>query len=279
MRGAANDSIILDEFYSWYCYHEDPAMLGKSLSGAEYVGDVNEDSVVIIDGLTKGFRLPGWRVCWVVGPKNLISAISQSGSFLDGGASHPMQVMALPLLEPKRVMQDKIALQTHFREKRDHVLSRLRSLGLPVKIIPRATFYIWVDLSPLPEPLNNGLTFFEELLKEKVICVPGLFFDVNPAKRVSGGRDDALTHSATSSTALVTISSACRLARLWMSSTAGSMALSALSSATCSRSTASASTPNRPPASTSQALINTTTFETDCKTPLKQTPPLRYPRI
>lgn len=51
--------------------------------------DVNEDPVVLIDGLTKNFRLPGWRVCWVVGPKNLISALSQSGSFLDGGASHP----------------------------------------------------------------------------------------------------------------------------------------------------------------------------------------------
>lgn len=70
----------------------------------------NQDSTVIIDGLTKvmisislfllltsilmlaimqNWRLPGWRVCWVIGPKNLISALSQSGSFLDGGANHP----------------------------------------------------------------------------------------------------------------------------------------------------------------------------------------------
>jgi len=33
----------------------------------------------LIDGLTKNFRYPGWRVCWVIGPKNLISALSQSG--------------------------------------------------------------------------------------------------------------------------------------------------------------------------------------------------------
>jgi hypothetical protein len=43
--------------------------------------DVNEDPVVIIDGLTKNFRLPGWRTCWVIGPKNLISALSQSGAW------------------------------------------------------------------------------------------------------------------------------------------------------------------------------------------------------
>lgn len=44
----------------------------------------------------------------VVGPKNVISAISQSGSFLDGGASHPLQMAAIPLLEPNRVLQDKV---------------------------------------------------------------------------------------------------------------------------------------------------------------------------
>jgi len=38
---------------------------------------------------------------------------------------------------------------------------------------PTSTFYIWLDLADLPEPLNNGLTFFEELLKEKTIVVPG----------------------------------------------------------------------------------------------------------
>jgi aspartate/methionine/tyrosine aminotransferase len=48
-----------------------------------------QDSTVIVDGLTKNWRLPGWRVCWVIGPKNLISALSQSGSYLDGGANHP----------------------------------------------------------------------------------------------------------------------------------------------------------------------------------------------
>ena len=45
------------------------------------------------------------------------------------------------------------------------------------------SFYIWLDLSPLPPPLNIGATFFEELLKEKVIVVIGLGFDINPNSR------------------------------------------------------------------------------------------------
>lgn len=182
-----NTTLILDEFYSWYLYPEPGKEaeyeFGECLSSAKYIEDVNEEHVVIIDGLTKNFRLPGWRVCWVVGPKTLISALSQSGSFLDGGANHPLQYAALPLLDPEHVKKEKIALQKHFLMKRNHVLDRLEKMGLKVHLPPIATFYIWLDLSSLPEPLNNGLTFFEELLKEKTITVPGIFFDVNPSHR------------------------------------------------------------------------------------------------
>ncbi|KAH6918447.1 aminotransferase [Coprinopsis sp. MPI-PUGE-AT-0042] len=171
-------TLILDEFYSWYIYHDKESDIGKSISSAEYVEDVNEDPVVIIDGLTKNWRLPGWRVCWVLGPKNLVTALSQSGSFLDGGANHPLQLAAIPLLEPGH-----IALQKHFKSKRDHVLKRLKAMGLEVSLPPDSTFYIWLNLAELPAPLNSGLTFFEELLKEKTIVVPGIFFDINPAHR------------------------------------------------------------------------------------------------
>ncbi|KDQ61219.1 hypothetical protein JAAARDRAFT_575519 [Jaapia argillacea MUCL 33604] len=174
-------TLILDEIYSWYIYPDDESEFGRSISSAEFIQDVDEDPIIIIDGLTKNWRLPGWRVCWVVGPKNLITALSQSGSNLDGGTNHPFQLAAIPLLDPEHVAYEKVALQKHFKEKRDHTLRRLRDLGLEVAIPPSSTFYIWLDLSKLPPPLNNGLTFFEELLKEKTIVVPGIFFDADPS--------------------------------------------------------------------------------------------------
>ncbi|KAI0345290.1 aminotransferase [Trametopsis cervina] len=179
----SSTTLILDEFYSWYIYPEDESEFGLSISSAEFVDDVDEDSIVIVDGLTKNWRLPGWRVCWVLGPKNLITALSQSGSFLDGGANHPLQLAAIPLLDPQHVRAEKLALQKHFKHKRDHVLKRLARLGLKVAVPPQATFYVWLNLEHLPSPLNNGLTFFEELLKEKCIVIPGIFFDINPSHR------------------------------------------------------------------------------------------------
>ena len=51
----------------------------------------------------------------------------------------------------------QVALQKHFKAKRDHVLSRLKKLHLEVDIPPSSTFYIWLNLEKLPPPLNNGL--------------------------------------------------------------------------------------------------------------------------
>lgn len=169
-------TLVLDEFYSSYIYDEEP---GKTVSAAQFVDDVNQDPVIVIDGLTKNFRMPGWRVCWIVGPKPVISSMESAGSFLEGGANHPLQLAAIPFLDPAKFRNEAKALQHHFKEKRDFVLNRLKEMGLHVKVPPNATFYIWLDLSHLPEPINIGLNFFEECLKEKVIVVPGIFFDVN----------------------------------------------------------------------------------------------------
>jgi len=173
-------TLIVDEFYSGYLYTQ--GCNGETVSSASFVEDVDEDPLIIINGLTKIFRLPGWRICWVIGPKDLVKAISRSGSYLDGGASHPLQDAAVPLLEPSLVKKEMKALQEHFVKKRDYVVERLNDMGLGVQP-PEATFYIWVDLSKLPDEIHTGLAFFEACLEEKVIVVPGLFFDINPKNR------------------------------------------------------------------------------------------------
>ncbi|KAI8097165.1 aminotransferase [Halteromyces radiatus] len=176
-------TMVFDEFYSAYIYSHDESQNGRTVSAAEFIDDVNTDNVVIVDGLTKNFRLPGWRICWVVGPKRVINAVEAAGSFSDGGANHPLQLAAVPMLQPETYRNEAKALQRHFRMKRDIVLKRLKEMGFVVRKPPRATFYIWLDLSALPPPINAGLVFFEECLKEKTILVPGIFFDINPAHR------------------------------------------------------------------------------------------------
>jgi aspartate/methionine/tyrosine aminotransferase len=188
-------SIIFDEFYSHYIYKKAESGKRKAemaipqiISAAEFVEDVERDPIVIVDGLTKNWRYPGWRISWTLGPKAVIEAIASAGSFLDGGANHPFQNAALPLLDPKNVAQETLAIQKHFGKKRAFILARLKKLKIGVDAEPAGAFYVWANLAKLPPPLNDGMSFFRECLKEKVIVVPGAFFDVNPGNRRAHGR-------------------------------------------------------------------------------------------
>jgi hypothetical protein len=180
-------SMIFDEFYSHYIYNG-TADRPKMVSAAEYVEDVENDPVVIVDGLTKNWRYPGWRISWTLGPKAVIETIASAGSFLDGGANHPFQAAALPLLNPANAAAETLAIQQHFGRKRALVLERLKALNIGVEAAPVGAFYVWANLARLPAPLDDGLNFFREGLKEKVIVVPGVFFDVNPGNRRSHAR-------------------------------------------------------------------------------------------
>jgi aspartate/methionine/tyrosine aminotransferase len=174
-------TLIMDEFYGGYNYTSNCD--GTVISAAANVEDVDEDDVLIIDGLTKRFRLPGWRIAWIVGPKEFIKAIGSCGSYLDGGANVPFQEAAISMLEPAKVTREMQALQRHFMGKRDYVVKRLRDMGFHIKNVPDSTFYLWLDLEGLPEAINDGLNFFQACLEEKVIVVPGIFFDLNPSHR------------------------------------------------------------------------------------------------
>lgn len=176
--------LIMDEFYCHYWYDE--GCTGLAISSSEFVDDVNKDPVLIIDGLTKAFRLPGWRICWVVGPEEYIQNLSSAGSFLDGGSNAPFQYVAVDFLKPRLVKQEMKALQIHFKMKRDYIVDRLKKMGFPfdhgknLTRTPNSTFYLWLNLSHLPGKLSNCLGFFQECLHEKVIVVPGFFFLINP---------------------------------------------------------------------------------------------------
>jgi aspartate/methionine/tyrosine aminotransferase len=177
-------ALLFDEFYSHYVWSGRAGKLPVE-SAARYVEDVDRDPVVIFDGLTKGWRYPGWRVTWTLGPRNVIEAVASAGSFLDGGGSKPLQRAAIPLLDEAHVTAETNAIHRAFREKRDRLLSGLERLGVRTDRAPDGTFYVWGKVDGLPPSLADGMSFFRAALAKKVIVVPGEFFDVNPGKRRS----------------------------------------------------------------------------------------------
>ncbi len=186
-----NCTLILDEFYSHYIW-----VKGKeTVSAAEHVNDVERDPVVILDGLTKNWRYPGWRVTWILGPQEIIEGCISAGSFLDGGGSRPMQRAALELVNTRHALLETQAIRSAFLPKRNRMIDGLRALGIQPDLEPQGTFYVWGDLSQLPESMRDGQMFFQKALDEKVIVVPGEFFDVDPGRKRMG-RPSRFRHHA-----------------------------------------------------------------------------------
>ena len=174
-------TLLLDEFYSHFVWTGE-----APVSGAAHIGDVDEEPVLLVDGLTKNFRYPGWRIGWTVGPKRMIETLTCSGSALDGGPPRWLQRAVVPMVEPKRAARETQAMRDAFKPKRDLLVKRLKKAGLEFPCEPEGTFYGWASVAKLKAPLNDGFAFFREALKQKVITVPGEFFDVNPGKRRPG---------------------------------------------------------------------------------------------
>jgi aspartate/methionine/tyrosine aminotransferase len=172
-------ALLIDEFYSHYVWKGDQPIV----SAAAYVEDVDQDPLVLFDGLTKNWRYPGWRVCWTIGPKPVITALGSAGSFLDGGPSRPMQRAAIPLLDEAATLRETAAIRETFAPKRRLLLQGLKRIGIGFDLEPEGTFYCWGDLSSLPPRLRDGEDFFRAALADRVITVPGVFFDVDPGKR------------------------------------------------------------------------------------------------
>jgi hypothetical protein len=178
-------TLLLDEFYSHFVY--EPSGPGPGpVSAAAFVEDVDQDPVMLVDGLTKSFRYPGWRVGWAVGPRRMVDALTRAASAIDGGPSMPVQRAAVEVLAPARADQETQALRRVFAEKRDLMVARLEELGIRCPVPSEGTFYVWASLAGLRAPLDDADEFFRRALERKVMTVPGRFFDVNPRKERPG---------------------------------------------------------------------------------------------
>ncbi len=110
--------LILDEFYSHFTFDRLTGWPADSVSAARHVRDVNADPVLLLDGLTKNFRYPGWRLGWIVGPEAMIETIGRVASAIDGGPPTPVQRAALQILAPSRADRELAAMAAAFARKR-----------------------------------------------------------------------------------------------------------------------------------------------------------------
>ncbi len=126
--------------------------------------------------LSKSYHMPGWRVGFLAGNKQIIGALARMKSYLDYGMFQPIQIAAVAALRsPASVIEEVRQL---YLQRRDWMVSNLNRAGWPVEA-PKATMFLW---APIPESHQamGSLEFSKMLVRDANVAVaPGIGFGQN----------------------------------------------------------------------------------------------------
>ena len=161
--------ILSDLAYAEIYYDGNPPPSLLQVPGAR-------DIAVEFTSMSKSYSMPGWRIGFAAGNRQLIAALARVKSYLDYGAFTPIQVAAATALNgPQECVEE---IRTTYKARRDVLISGLARAGWEVPV-PHASMYAW---APIPEPFTGlGSLEFSKLLLEhaKVAVSPGLGFGEN----------------------------------------------------------------------------------------------------
>lgn len=132
-----------------------------------------KDIAVEFFTLSKSYNMAGWRIGFMVGNHELVSALARIKSYHDYGTFTPLQVAAIAALEGDQQCVRDIAEQ--YRQRRNLLVKGLHELGWMVEN-PKASMYVWAKIPPEYAHLGS-LEFSKKLLAEAKVCVsPGIGF-------------------------------------------------------------------------------------------------------
>ena len=131
------------------------------------------DIAVEFSSVSKTYSMPGWRVGFGAGNRELVGALARIKSYLDYGAFTPVQVAASAALNgPQECIK---AIRQRYKERRDTLIESFTASGWEIPA-PSATMFVW---APLPKTLAHvgSLEFSKILLEEAQVAVsPGIGF-------------------------------------------------------------------------------------------------------
>jgi alanine-synthesizing transaminase len=123
--------------------------------------------------MSKSYNMAGWRVGFMVGNRDLVTALARMKSYHDYGTFTPIQVASIIALEGPQECVDTVRMV--YQGRRDVLCSGLNALGWEVQK-PRATLYVW---APIPEHYRSlgSLEYSKKLLTDAGVAVsPGTGF-------------------------------------------------------------------------------------------------------
>lgn len=123
--------------------------------------------------LSKSYNMPGWRVGFMCGNPELVSALARLKSYFDYGTFTPVQVAAILALEGPQDCVEEIRMR--YQKRRDTLCDGLQAAGWDVER-PKGTMFVWARIPERYRALGS-LEFSKQLLGEAHVAVsPGIGF-------------------------------------------------------------------------------------------------------
>ena len=157
--------VIHDLAYADLCFDDYKAPSFLEVKGGKDIG-------VEFFTLSKSYNMPGWRVGFCCGNKDLIGALSRVKSYYDYGLFTPIQVASIVALNEGD--QEVIKIRDMYKERRDVLCDGLNKIGWEIEK-PKATMFVWAKI---PEKFKMKSVEFSKLLLNKcdVAVSPGIGF-------------------------------------------------------------------------------------------------------
>ncbi len=123
--------------------------------------------------LSKSYSMPGWRVGFCLGNREIIAALRRIKSYLDYGAFQPIQIASIIALKgPYDCVKETAEV---YRKRRDTLVNGLQRSGWTIEK-PKATMFVWAKIPDKYADMGS-LEFSKMLIKEaKVAVSPGIGF-------------------------------------------------------------------------------------------------------
>jgi aspartate/methionine/tyrosine aminotransferase len=166
MREIANFSpfIISDEIYHGLVYE------GEVHTILEFT-----DRAFVINGFSKLYAMTGWRLGYVIAPKEFVRPMQKIQQNLFISASSFAQWGALTGL--REAGEDVQRMKETYDQRRRFLIPKLRGLGFGITVEPTGAFYMLANAKRFS---NDSYRFAFDILKEaKVGVAPGIDFGTN----------------------------------------------------------------------------------------------------
>lgn len=156
--------ILSDEIYHGLVY------AGRERSILEFT-----DKAFVFNGFSKTYAMTGWRLGYVVAPKEFMPALRVLHQNFFISANSISQWAGIAALE--KAGPDVARMRAVYDDRRRYLVKRLREIGLGVRIEPTGAFYVLANARHVS--MNSLELAFDIAEKVRLGVAPGLDFGAN----------------------------------------------------------------------------------------------------